>query len=596
MTLRVAALLLAQLVCCAAGAFEYSVRRPSATLRPTWFAKDTRPGVWTLNYEDALARAKATGAYSVLMFTGSWWCPYCETLESMVLKSKAWSDYVADRGLYLAMADFPYRNEVPADQAWKGCSELGAGWGFKCWMTDPDYLEEIGLSAAEGRQVIEKMYAFQNGMAAPGAARSVFRSADGKGTIEVAKVGYPTLVVFDRKGRELGRVGFPWFRTSDVTGSEAQEYVIQSIERLIVGECVLCSDALVGDVPADQAQTYLGWVSDAAAGISGTLKLKAKRKGGDLKVSASMNLGGVRRSFRPVTANGTDGVVLTSGDGLVLQVGLGRHGLSGTLRDGSRTYFVSGGRDVFKVRDAEAVQQAESAPRGVWSIVLENAASGEVPSLARGFGALSVELKAKGRARIAGYLGDGTRVGVRAQAIVGENGVSCLPVWISRPSGSLGFVVWFKNGRIISFSDTAPWRGGGAEPFVSTYTIRTTMAPGQGSVPGKLDFLLSGFDADESLGVADGRVAVDPSEDVVSVDGRIWTGTDRTSFKATVQARTGVMKGSLVFRTVTPDGKARKVKGRFFGIVMGGGGYGTAVVGGVGSWPVRIVVCGSCSL
>ena len=101
--------------------------------------------------------------------------------------------------------------------------------------------------------------------------------------------------------------------------------------------------------------------------------------------------------------------------------------------------------------------------------------------------------------------------------------------------------------------------------------------------------MLDGFD--EDVKIKGMPVVVDPTLDVVEIAGDRWVGSTVTYFRATANA--GVLKGSMKFQVV--DGKRiRKVKGTFVGVVMGGSGYGTVYVKGVGSWAVKLVACGSC--
>ena len=142
-------------------AYEYNVT-PSA-IRPRW--SGAKAGEWTFDREAAFANAKRDGKYTIVMFTGSWWCPYCQTCEAKVLTSKAWADYVAENGYYLVECDYPYRFPVPEGQEWKGTSPLGDGWGFQCWLYDAGYLAENGLTADEGLAAIQDMYDYQDAMA-----------------------------------------------------------------------------------------------------------------------------------------------------------------------------------------------------------------------------------------------------------------------------------------------------------------------------------------------------------------------------------------------------------------------------------------------
>ena len=95
-----------------ATAFEYNVTRPA--IRPRWSGAEV--GEWTMDRETAFTKAKADLAYTIVLFTGSWWCPICQTCEAKVLTSQAWADYVAKVGYYLVECDYPYRFPVPEGQ------------------------------------------------------------------------------------------------------------------------------------------------------------------------------------------------------------------------------------------------------------------------------------------------------------------------------------------------------------------------------------------------------------------------------------------------------------------------------------------------
>ena len=124
----------------------YNVRRPSDVIRPRWTG--AKAGEWTMDYEAALAQAKATGKCTLLFVTGSWWCPHCEALEEKVLLSDAWAEMIAEKGYYLTMLDFPYRGTVKEAEVSKSkYPELGAGWGFQCWLYDDVYLKENTVCA-----------------------------------------------------------------------------------------------------------------------------------------------------------------------------------------------------------------------------------------------------------------------------------------------------------------------------------------------------------------------------------------------------------------------------------------------------------------
>jgi protein disulfide-isomerase len=120
-------------------------------------------GEWTADFKAALASAKATGRPILIDFTGSDWCGWCMKLHEQVFDTadfKAW----ASKSAVLMVADFPRRKELPAEVK------------------------------AQNDELANKY------------------------PIE----GYPTIVVIDANGKELGRSGYldggakAWIQ--DITG------------------------------------------------------------------------------------------------------------------------------------------------------------------------------------------------------------------------------------------------------------------------------------------------------------------------------------------------------------------------------------------
>ena len=66
------------------------------------------------DYPSALAQAKQTGQRVMLHFTGSDWCPYCKYLESEVLETGAFQQFLAGHYIFMTV-DFPHANPLPAD-------------------------------------------------------------------------------------------------------------------------------------------------------------------------------------------------------------------------------------------------------------------------------------------------------------------------------------------------------------------------------------------------------------------------------------------------------------------------------------------------
>jgi len=61
---------------------------------------------WSLDFSQALARAKAGNKMVLIDFTGSDWCPWCIKFDEDVLSQGQFAAY-ADKNLVLVLADFP---------------------------------------------------------------------------------------------------------------------------------------------------------------------------------------------------------------------------------------------------------------------------------------------------------------------------------------------------------------------------------------------------------------------------------------------------------------------------------------------------------
>ena len=587
----------------------YDVRQPSDYLRPTYSAADTAPGVWSLNVDDVLAKAKAAGKYTILLNTASWWCPFCETLEEMVLNSSVWKGYVAEKGYYLAMLDFPYRGHVKDEEISKSWHpELGDGWGFKCWLMCPEYLAAEGLTEAQGLDAIMAEYERQKLLALPTATEVKIQRWDTKETFTYGKLGYPTILVFNPEGAEVGRMSFPWYSKDSITALEAQEYVLQGIERIISGDCVLCEDPTSGLPDVSRAQIYRGWITDEKGAMAGTLTVKTgkfKSASKSIRVSVSVVVNGKQISFPFVDAavNGClpcgDGIGISNfsaaKSGLTATLGLGERGITGSISGGGISYNVTGALDIFAVRSETAKKLAAAMPVGVWGLIVENTSKGEIPATAKGYGTLSLKMVKSGKVSITGCLGDGTKVSTSSQAIIGENGLVCVPVYVNvKPKRvGLGFVVWFKDGKLLSVEQISNWTCAKEGGFDLPVKISYTMSPGIGNVWPEMDLSITGFKG-TALG---GGLSLDedPLIDVVKVARGRWKGTDITGFSATCNLNTGALSGKMVFRVNKDNGRKKNISCNFCGIVMGGSGYGTVILKGAGAWPVKIAVCGSCS-
>ena len=577
-------------------AFEYTVTRPATC--PRWSGAEV--GEWTMDRETAFAKAKTDLAYTIVLFTGAWWCPICQTCEAKVLTSQAWADYVAKIGYYLVECDYPYRFPVPAGQEWKGTSPLGDGWGFQCWLYDADYLAKNGLTAEEGLAAIQKMYDYQDALALPGSTVDVIGRLGG-GTMDLHKVPYPSMILFRSDGSEVGRVQFPraWYQMSAVTDEEAIDFMIGGLEALRNEDGGgLFENPTEGGLLGTVATQYQGWIADDTGNVAGTVALKAakaNRRTGLSKLTATITM----RSGAKVKLAGeaetpsTNKVFMLAkaGSAATASVKLGAEGLVGSYKDSDgKSYAIQGGRNVFSARDEKAKARAATLVKGYWPIALATEKNGG-SAFANGYSGLSATVGNKGKVKVTGTLGDGNKVNVSAQAVMGEGGKAFVPVVEKR--GAYSFMLEFDNGRLSAVTGLSVWKATGLPAkFTATWSsnIVFTAASGAGEIPSPMYLSIQGFDS--TAGIGGKPVAVSPVDDAIAVARNKWTGTKGvTDLKVTFKPKDGTFKGT--FNVYVTDGdRTRKLKANVSGVVVDGVPYGTAVIRNVGAWAVKFV--GSC--
>ena len=580
--------------------YDYKVSRPSNELRPQW--SGARAGVWTMDYVAAAAKAKANGKLHIMMFTGSWWCPYCQNFENKVLLSDAWKNFIAEKGCYISMLDYPYRFPVETDQLYKSkYPGKGDGWGFLCWLYDDDYLAENNLTPTDAFKAIQRMYEKQGELADPNAEQFTMNTWDGSSTFTYGKVAYPMLVVYLPDGTEAGRL-LAQSNIYRMSAEEAQSYVISQLEEIVSsaldGQCGLCTDPEADECgfTGARAQRYLGWLSDAD-GVVGQVEVRTSKmsRKGLIKVKTAVSMGGHTVRMEAYTSDGCSAVqAVKRGAPDIANLKIGAYGLSGSYTDGKAEYQVTGARDVFpeKSGDPEVVARQEALKKGVWGLVMKPKAS-ENPLLG-GFGTMTVDVRAKGKVRVKGRLGDGTSVDVSGRIIAGDEGVSCLPVvanLYSGKRGGFGCLLWFRNGWLINVTGVSPWRSIRKDVVTTlSWSPVYTALPGPGTVADEMELLFN--TPPESLkGLP---LVKDPEADTIRVNGTKWRGTDQSSFNARFSAKTSVFSGTMVFYSQRANGNVVKNLASVYGVALGGTGYGTVSIKHIGNWAVKVSACAAC--
>ena len=103
---------------------------------------------WSLDFSKALARARTGNKMVLIDFTGSDWCPWCIKFDEDILSTRKFGAY-ADKNLVLVLADFP--NHTKQSPALKQANEeLGKKFQVEGYPT----LVVLNSSGREiGRQV-----------------------------------------------------------------------------------------------------------------------------------------------------------------------------------------------------------------------------------------------------------------------------------------------------------------------------------------------------------------------------------------------------------------------------------------------------------
>ena len=245
---------------------------------------------------------------------------------------------------------------------------------------------------------------------------------------------------------------------------------------------------------------------------------------------------------------------------------------------------------MFSARDEKAKARAASLAKGFWPIVLATETNGG-STFANGYSGLSATVGNKGKVKVTGTLGDGNKVSVSAQAVMGENGKMVVPVVEKR--GAYSFMLEFANGRLSAVTGLSAWKATGLPAkFTATWSsnIVFSAASGAGALPSPMYLSIQGFDS--AAGIGGKPVAVSPVDDEIAVARNKWTGTKGvTDLKVTFKPKGGTFKGT--FNVYVTDGdRTRKLKANVSGVVVNGVPYGTAVIRNVGAWAVKFV--GSC--
>ena len=110
-----------------------------------------RVGVWTQDYDAAVALAKTNNLPLMLNFTGSDWCGWCKLMDRQVFSTKEWEKW-AKENIVLAFIDFPRQKSLVPEKYVARNRDLSEKYGVRGYPTyvvvDPESGKTIGTLGA----------------------------------------------------------------------------------------------------------------------------------------------------------------------------------------------------------------------------------------------------------------------------------------------------------------------------------------------------------------------------------------------------------------------------------------------------------------
>ena len=347
---------------------------------------------------------------------------------------------------------------------------------------------------------------------------------------------------------------------------------------------------VTGAVPV-AASTYEGYLYDANGNVKGTIQVKVgkpNKKTGLAAVKATViGMDGKKKTLKAaekgkaqIAADGPTTVPLAGGE--MCEVTLGAKGMSGTYG----AYAVDGALNVFTSKDA-ADKAVASVALGKWQGAVNVAwqDDGAARPEAAPYQGLSVTIAAKGKAKVAGTLADGTKVSAKGQLVVGEDWC-CVPVVYVKKGVKLMFNVWLPRDGAAA-GTAAPHT---ADPVVVGLGDAIVGKPG--TLKAGATFRLGGELGDAKYGaylpngvaVGGGAKWTLPKAGKVQLakDGAVDAaklGENPSALKLTYKAKDGTFKGS--FKAYSDaNGKPKGATMKVAGVLVNGVGYGAVTVKG----------------
>lgn len=172
----------------------------NAVTNPKFAGESVNWGEWTLDY----AAAKAKGGYTIAVFSGVLWCPYCYGIETSLFASGKFKSWAKSNKTVLALFDQSLASS-PATAAGNGLARLlsyapGNSYSLGETASGAAYLSRKGIAQSAAQAVIDETTARTAQWLAPGST--------------AARLGNPTILLV-KNDKVVGRLA---------TSRDAQRY------------------------------------------------------------------------------------------------------------------------------------------------------------------------------------------------------------------------------------------------------------------------------------------------------------------------------------------------------------------------------------
>ena len=360
-------------------------------------------------------------------------------------------------------------------------------------------------------------------------------------------------------------------------------------------------------VDGSSAQVFDGYILDGDGSTAGTIQVKVGKPNKNTRlasVSATVQMLGQKKlTFKAENGGkvGIDGEA--AAEDVVLACAKAPYDL---FLDYISEGGLSGSYGEYEIAGVRNRAKASAATYDAWkrsvSVAFKTAsAAGSGAAFAEGYSTLTATVGAKGKTKVSGMMADGTKVNATVQLLPADGGEeACIAVVAPMYTGKTGgfaFNLWLDKNGGVAIECLSAWDATkGKTPFKAeleteaagragaigasaTFNIaggaEAWIAAGLPHVAGHTEYLPDGF-----VFGGGGKWSFAKADSIKYKDGVLTKTKDNgnpSGLKLSFKAKDGSFKGSFKAYAIE-NGKLKKYTANVTGAMIGGKGYGTAVI------------------